>query len=182
MVWLSETVREHRAGAPRRLCFGLVTCSSSRFEELKRGGCVEDLSGDLVVELLEKAGHRVVFRKVVSDDERMIREETERLLNTTEVDAIILCGGTGITPRDVTIETVMQLLEKELPGFGEIFRRLSYEEIGSAAILSRALAGVAKGKVVYCVPGSPHAVRLCVEKLILPETGHIVKHIREKSA
>ncbi|MEM2975866.1 MAG: molybdenum cofactor biosynthesis protein B [Candidatus Bathyarchaeia archaeon] len=178
---MSETVWKHRANAPRRLGFGLVTCSSSRFEELKRGGRVVDLSGDLIVDLLEKAGHGVVSRKIVSDDMQMIREETEKLLNTSGVDAIILCGGTGITSRDVTIETVVRLLEKELPGFGEIFRRLSYDEIGSAAILTRALAGVAKGKVIYCIPGSPHAVRLCVEKLILPETGHIVKHIREKS-
>jgi molybdenum cofactor biosynthesis protein B len=174
-------VEEHRARAPKSLGFALVTCSSSRFRELKLRGCVEDLSGDLIVELLEKAGHRVVFRAVVSDDEGMIREKTEDLLNTREVDAIIFCGGTGIAAADVTIETVGRLLEKELPGFGEIFRKLSYDEIGSAAILSRALAGVSKGKVIFCIPGSPHAVRLCVEKLILPEAGHIVKHVREKS-
>jgi molybdenum cofactor biosynthesis protein B len=95
------------------------------------------------------------------------------------VDAAIFCGGTGITSTDITIETVTPFLEKILHGFGEIFRRLSYDEIGSSAVLSRALAGVAKGKAVFCIPGSPNAVRLSLEKLILPETGHIVRHARE---
>jgi molybdenum cofactor biosynthesis protein B len=91
----------------------------------------------------------------------------------------VFCGGTGIAPSDVTIETVLPFLEKVLPGFGEIFRFLSFEKIGSAAVLSRAVAGVVKGKAFFCIPGSPDAVRLCFEKLILPEAAHIVKHARE---
>lgn len=91
----------------------------------------------------------------------------------------MFCGGTGIAPSDITIETVFPFLEKTLPGFGEIFRRLSFDEIGSAALMSRALAGVAKGKVFFCIPGSSNAVKLCFEKLILPEAAHIVKHARE---
>jgi molybdenum cofactor biosynthesis protein B len=116
----------------------------------------------------------------VPDDRSLIERSVRRALRSRRVDAVITCGGTGIGPTDVTIETVQPLLEKELHGFGEIFRRLSYEEIGSAAILTRAIAGVSKGKAVFCIPGSPHAVSLAVEKLILPEAGHIIKHARER--
>jgi molybdenum cofactor biosynthesis protein B len=101
-----------------------------------------------------------------------------KALQSQKVDAVITCGGTGISPSDVTIETVELLLDKQLSGFGEIFRWLSYDEIGSAAVMTRAMAGVAKGKVVFCLPGSPQAVRLCVERLILPEVGHIILHAR----
>jgi len=102
------------------------------------------------------------------------------MLKASKVDAIITCGGTGINPSDVTIETLEPILEKELPGFGELFRHLSYQEIGSAAVMTRAVAGVAKGKVIFCLPGSPNAAKLCLEKLILPETGHIILHARGK--
>ena len=142
---------------------------------------VDDLSGDLIVKLLEKAGHRVVFRTVVPDDRVLIGRSVGNALGMEDVDAIITCGGTGVSLSDLTIETVRPLLRKTLPGFGEFFRRLSYDEIGSAALLSRALAGVAdKGKAVFCIPGSPQAVRLCLERLILPEVGHILKHAREQ--
>jgi len=100
-------------------------------------------------------------------------------LSSSELDAVVFCGGTGIAPKDVTIETVTPFFEKTLPGFGEIFRRLSYDNMGSAAVMSRAAAGVAKGKVLFCIPGSPDAVRVSVETLILPETSHIVRHVRE---
>ena len=100
-------------------------------------------------------------------------------LASADLDAVVFCGGTGIAPSDITIETVSPFLEKVLLGFGEIFRRLSLDTIGSAAVLSRAIAGVAKGKAFFCIPGSPDAVRLCFKRLILPETSHIVKHARE---
>jgi molybdenum cofactor biosynthesis protein B len=109
----------------------------------------------------------------------MIAEGMKDALSRADVDAVIFCGGTGISPSDVTIETITPFLDKTLPGFGEIFRRLSYDEIGSAAVLSRAIAGIAKGKAVFCIPGSPNAVQLCLPKLILPETGHLLKHARE---
>jgi len=102
-----------------------------------------------------------------------------RLLRSRKVDAIITCGGTGVGPKDLTIEAVRPLLDKEIRGFGEIFRHLSYEEIGSAAVLTNALAGVAGGKAIFCIPGSPQAASLAVEKLILPEAAHILKHTRE---
>jgi molybdenum cofactor biosynthesis protein B len=108
----------------------------------------------------------------------MIQETMLEMLHSYEVDAIISTGGTGITPADVTIEAVRPIIEKELPGFGELFRHLTYQEIGSAAVMSRAMAGVALGKAVFCLPGSPHAVKLCLERFILPETAHIVLHAR----
>jgi molybdenum cofactor biosynthesis protein B len=109
----------------------------------------------------------------------MIEEAVKSVLNSAELDAAIFCGGTGITPKDVTIEAVSPFLEKTLPGFGELFRRLSYDKVGSAAVMSRAVAGVARGKALFCIPGSPDAVRVSVEMLILPEVPHIVKHARE---
>ncbi len=123
----------------------------------------------------------MVFREIVPDDTVFIGKYVSRALGSEKVDAIVLCGGTGISPRDVTIEAVRPMLIKTLPGFGELFRKLSFDEVGSAAVLTRALAGVAdQGKAVFCIPGSPQAVRLVLEKLILPEVGHILKHAREK--
>jgi len=178
---MSETARRHKAEAPKSLNFAVIVCSSSRYQEVKARKTVEDPSGDLIVETLQKAGHTVVFREIVPDDKVLIGKYVGKALGSEEVDAIILCGGTGISPKDVTIEAVRPMLVKTLPGFGELFRKLSFDEIGSAAVLSRALAGVAdQGKAVFCIPGSPQAVRLVLEKLILPEVGHILKHAREK--
>ena len=177
----SETTRRHKAEAPKKLNFAVIICSSSRYEELKAGKEIEDPSGEIITSLLEARGHKVVYKTVVPDNSAMIRIELKKIISEKEIDAAIFCGGTGISPSDVTIETVRPLLEKILPGFGEIFRWLSYQEIGSAAILTRALAGTVEGKAIFCIPGSPQAVRLCVEKLILPEAAHIVKHAREKS-
>jgi molybdenum cofactor biosynthesis protein B len=144
------------------------------------GEKIEDISGDLIAELLKQHGYTLAFRRVVADDESLIKKELSEALRLQNVDAVILCGGTGISPTDVTIETVKPLLDKELHGFGEIFRWLSYQTIGSAAVMTRAVAGVAGGKGVFCIPGSPQAVRLCLEKLILPEVGHIVFHAKER--
>lgn len=141
---------------------------------------MDDSSGDLIVQTLGEFGHRLVSRVLVPDDEKMIKEAVEEALQNESVAAVVVCGGTGIAPKDVTIETVTPMLRKILPGFGELFRKLSYDNMGSAAILSRAVAGIMNGKVVFCIPGSANAVRLCLDKLILPEAGHIVKHAREK--
>jgi len=146
---------------------------------LKKSKRVKDLSGDLIESFLKNAGHTISFRKLIPDDKVSIEEAVRQALASTKLDAVVFSGGTGIAPSDITIETVFPFLEKVLPGFGEIFRRLSFDEVGSAAVLSRAVAGVAKGKAFFCVPGSPDAVRLCFEKLILPEAPHIVKHARE---
>jgi molybdenum cofactor biosynthesis protein B len=142
---------------------------------------VDDPSGDLIVEILRGADHTIVSREIVPDDTVLIGKYVSRALGSEKVDAIIVCGGTGISPRDVTIEAVRPMLVKTLPGFGELFRKLSFDAVGSAAVLTRALAGVAdQGKAVFCIPGSPQAAKLVLEKLILPEVGHILKHAREK--
>jgi molybdenum cofactor biosynthesis protein B len=146
---------------------------------LKEAKKVQDISGDMIESILKTADHKVTFRKLISDDRTMIEKGVQYALDFADVNAVIFCGGTGITSTDITIETVSPFLEKILPGFGEIFRRLSFDKIGSAAVLSRAIAGVARGKVFFCIPGSPEAVKLCLESLILPEAAHIVKHARE---
>jgi len=176
---MSHSAGKHKAEAPKALKFGVFICSTSRYRRLMRGENVEDVSGDLIETLLKKAGHKVSFRKTIPDDRTLIEDNAQQALASAEVDAIFFCGGTGIASSDVTIEAVSPLLNKTLPGFGEIFRRLSFDKIGSAAVMSRAVAGVTEGKAIFCVPGSPNAVKLCVEKLILPEAAHIVKHARE---
>ena len=176
---MSESSKRHKAQAPTTLKYAIFTCSTSRYNQSKKGEKVEDVSGDLIETSLKNAGNMGVLRGLIPDDSDLIEKSVNKALKSPDLDAAIFCGGTGITPSDVTIETVSPFLEKVLPGFGEIFRRLSFDQIGSPAVLSRAIAGVAKGKAIFCLPGSPNAARLCVEKLILPEAPHIVKHARE---
>lgn len=176
---MSESSKRHKAQAPTTLKYAIFTCSTSRYNQSKKGEKVEDVSGDLIEMSLKNAGNMVVLRGLIPDDSDLIEKSVNKALKSPDLDAAIFCGGTGITPSDVTIETVSPFLEKVLPGFGETFRRLSFDQIGSPAVLSRAIAGVAKGKAIFCLPGSPHAARLCVKKLILPEAPHIVKHARE---
>jgi molybdenum cofactor biosynthesis protein B len=175
---MSEVSRKHKEKAPKSLGFAVIVCSTGRYQRSTAGEKVEDESGDLIEEMLRQHGHKVVFRRVIPDDASLIEKNLKEALKLQEVDALIFCGGTGISPTDVTIETVKPLLSKELQGFGEIFRWLSYQTIGSAALMTRAIAGIAEGKAVFCIPGSPQAVRLCLEKLILPEIGHITLHAR----
>ncbi len=176
---MSETSRKHKVSAPKQLKFAVFVCSTSRYQGLQKGEKMTDISGDTIEALLKNAGHKVLSKTIIADDKTLIAEAVKNVLSSTELDAAIFCGGTGIAPKDVTIETVQPFLEKVLPGFGEIFRRLSYDKVGSAAVMSSALAGVAKGKALFCIPGSPDAVRVSVEMLILPEVPHIVRHIRE---
>ncbi|HYK65939.1 MAG TPA: molybdenum cofactor biosynthesis protein B, partial [Patescibacteria group bacterium] len=148
----------------KSLRVGVLTASDSRSAET-------DESGKLIRGLLSAAGHHVEYYEVLADDPALIRNAVmDRLQN---LDAIIVNGGTGISARDSTIEAIRVLLDKELEGFGELFRYLSYEQIGSAAFLSRAMAGIAAGKIVVSLPGSPDACRLAMEKLLIPELGHM---------
>ena len=176
---MSESSQRHKAKAPKQLTFSIIMCSTSRFVTAQNGRKGADPSGDLIAQSLTDSGHVIASRVLVPDDEKMIKNAIEKALKNEIVKAIIICGGTGIAPKDVTIETGSSFFEKVSPGFGELFRKLSYDEVGSAAIMSRAVAGVVKGKAVFCIPGSINAVQLCLDKLILPETGHIVKHARE---
>jgi molybdenum cofactor biosynthesis protein B len=176
---VSESSKKHKATAPKQLNFGVFVCSTSRYQQLQNGAKINDVSGDLIEALVKIAGHKVLFKRIISDDKGQIQDAVKNALGSADLDAAVFCGGTGIAPSDVTIETVAPFLEKTLPGFGEVFRHLSYNKVGSAAILSRAVAGVAKGKALFCIPGSPDAVRFSLETLILPEAPHIVRHARE---
>jgi molybdenum cofactor biosynthesis protein B len=175
---LTETSKKHKEKAPKQLNFAVITISTSRYRDSQAGKLVTDESRDLILKLLKDNGHTVVVQRLITDNKTMIQETIREMLSSPKIDAIISTGGTGITPADVTIEAVKSILQKELPGFGELFRHLTFQEIGSAALMSRAVAGVANGKAVFCLPGSPHAVKLCLERLILPETAHIVLHAR----
>jgi len=178
---MSESAHKHKTEAHRKLNFTVIVSSSSRYLKLKAREPFTDPSGDLIVELVKNAGHSIVSRDILPDDRVLLGKYVGNAIGSEDVDAIIVCGGTGVSLTDVTIETVRPMLIKTLPGFGEMFRKLSYDEIGSAAIMTRALAGVTdQGKAVFCIPGSPQAVKLVMSKLILPETGHILKHAKEK--
>ena len=177
---MSESSNIHKTKSPKTLNFGVYICSTSRYKLVKQGEVeVSDVGGDTAVGLLKNAGHTVLFKKIIADDKSMISDAVQTAINLPELDVAIFSGGTGITPTDLTIETVAPFFEKTLPGFGEFFRRISFDHVGSAAVLSRAVAGVASGKALFCIPGSPDAVHVAVEMLILPESPHIVKHARE---
>lgn len=165
--------REHQKESLRQVGCAVITVSDTRNEQT-------DKSGQLIKQLLEENGHRIVYYRIVKDSPLQIKGELATLGETSACQAIIFNGGTGIAPRDTTYDTLARMLEKRLDGFGELFRYLSYQEIGSGAIMSRAVAGVYRGRIVISVPGSPEAVRLAMEKLILPELGHLVWTISPK--
>lgn len=169
---MSESVHRHRESAPEHVRLAVLTISDTRTPE-------NDTGGDTIEELMRGAGHEIVERRIVRDDAARIRTEIVNLLARPDADAVITTGGTGISARDTTYEVVDRMIEKKLDGFGEIFRALSYEEIGAAAILSRAVAGTVGAKLVACLPGSRNAVRLAVEKLLVPEISHIVFELRK---
>jgi molybdenum cofactor biosynthesis protein B len=176
---MSKVPELHKASAPQSLGIYIITCSTSKFNQIKAGQRPDDASGDIIERLAATAGHRIEGRKLISDSKPMISRTAKQTLRASKVEAVIITGGTGLSPRDVTIESVTPLVDKEIPGFGELFRKLSFDRIGSAAILSRAFAGTSRGKAIFCLPGSPDAVQTAMEKLILPELGHIIKVARE---
>jgi molybdenum cofactor biosynthesis protein B len=169
---LSEAVHKHRESAPETVRVAILTISDTRTPET-------DTGGDIAEELLEGAGQEVVERRIVRDEVTGIRNNLVDLLARSDVDAVVTTGGTGISARDTTFEVVERMIEKRLDGFDEIFRMLSYEEIGAAAIMSRALAGSVGIKFIASLPGSRNAVRLAVEKLLVPELSHIVFELRK---
>jgi molybdopterin adenylyltransferase len=171
---VSHAAKAHKHESPAVLKIAIFTVSSSRF----RNKSLKDESGDVALELCRNAGHKCVS-KVLDDDRTMIRLNVLEALHQDDVDAAILLGGTGLAPRDVTIEAVEPLIDKKLDGFGEIFRRLSYDRMGSAAMMSRAIAGISVNKPVFCLPGSPDAAQTGVE-LILKELPHAVFIARSK--
>lgn len=162
---------EHRRDSPASVSVHVVTVSDTRTMET-------DASGRLIAELLEQAGHRVHGRTLLRDEPADVREAVVELSAPGGPDVVITTGGTGITARDGTFEALDGVLTKRLPGFGELFRFLSYQQIGAAAMLSRAAAGLVDRTVVIALPGSEQAVRLALEELVLPEIGHLVREAR----
>lgn len=164
----------HPDTAAVAIACAVITVSDTRTAETDR-------SGQLIHQLLQEAGHRVIAYAIVKDEPTQIQEQLEQLSQQPLLDAVIVNGGTGIAPRDTTYDAIAQLLEKTLPGFGEVFRWLSYQDIGSRAIASRAIAGVFRQKLVFSVPGSTGAVTLAMQTLILPELRHLVSQIRTET-
>lgn len=168
-------VEDHKATAARQvsgLAGAVITVSDTRTE-------ATDESGALMKELITAAGHRVAYYGIVKNEPEQLRELVARLAAAGTADFLITTGGTGISPRDLSIEAVKPLFGKEIEGFGDLFRFLSYQEVGSAALLSRATAGTVGRSVVFCLPGSKAAVRLALEKLILPEVRHLIAQLRK---
>lgn len=167
------SVQEHKKATPSIVRCKVITISDTRTKET-------DKSGKLMISLLEENDFNILQYEVVKDEESIIEKAIREGCQHEEIDVILTNGGTGIAKRDVTIETVTKLLDKEIVGFGELFRMLSYtEDIGSAAILSRAIAGVSNDTAIFSTPGSSGAVKLAMNKLILPELGHVVSEIKK---
>lgn len=167
------SVEEHKTKAPVSAACSIITVSDTRTEET-------DKSGALIRRFLEAKGHEVTDYQIVKDEQALIKNAVLYACESSKAEAIIVNGGTGIALRDVTIEAIQPLFDKEMPGFGEIFRSLSYyEDIGSSAILSRAIAGTSANTAVFVIPGSSGAVKLAMEKLILPELGHVIRELQK---
>ena len=164
--------QEHKQKAPQSVSCAVLTISDSRTEQ-------DDESGRLIRQKLSLNGHRVVAYSVLKDEADSIEKKIYELLTEEELQVIVTNGGTGVSHRDITVETISSILEKKLDGFGELFRFLTYQEIGTGSIMSRAIAGVARGKVLLSLPGSPKATELAMDKIILPEIGHLVREAKK---
>jgi molybdenum cofactor biosynthesis protein B len=162
----------HKQETPNNIKVAVLSVSTTR-------KISEDKSGAWIKKQTKKEGHEVVIHQVVTDDVTAIQELVHHITGKINPDVIIMTGGTGISPKDVTIEAIRPLFEKELTAFGPLFAQLSFEEIDSAAILSRATAGIIKQTIVFCMPGSIKACKLACNNLIFPELGHLLKHIKE---
>lgn len=170
MTDAAATPKEHKATAPRAIGCYVLTISDSKTPDT-------DTSGTAIRELLTAAGHPVIGSTIVRDEPDAVRRVIREACARADIQAVILTGGTGITSRDSTFEAIEGLLDKRLPGFGELFRMLSYEEVGAAAMLSRAQMGIHQRRIVVSLPGSPNACRLALEKLLIPELPHLVREV-----
>jgi molybdopterin adenylyltransferase len=174
---LANSVAEHKKHDKISAQVAVITLSTSRAQKTETS---PDKSGDVIQQLLEDNGHKVIVRKLFPDNRLLLRSAIRELIKNKHIQAIITTGGTGLTPTDVTIEAVKDMLDKELPGFNALFMFLSYPQVKSASMLSRALAGTIKGKIIFCLPGSPRACQLATESLIIPELGHILHMLSGK--
>jgi molybdenum cofactor biosynthesis protein B len=161
---------DHKSSSPTSVRCAILTVSDTRTD-------ATDTSGHAIASLLTSATHTIVSQTILHDEPTQVRDLVQTLANDERIQAIITTGGTGITSRDSTYEAVTALMTKRLDGFGELFRMLSFQEIGAAAMMSRACAGVFNRRIVFCLPGSEHAVRLAMTRLILPELGHLIREV-----
>ncbi len=159
---------EHELHQYVKANFAVLTISDTRNEKT-------DESGKIAKRLIDSEGHQVLAYRIIKNDKALIQTNMKETLQNPRINVIVTIGGTGISKKDLTIESISELLDKKIEGFGELFRNLSYQEIGEAAMISRATAGTVNGKLVFCLPGSKNAVKLAINKLILPGLGHIIK-------
>ncbi len=182
MIEISKTTDKHKSQAPKKLKAGVVTISDSKYDyncnEYVSKKEKDDTSGKIIIKELKKAGHEVIFYTLIPDHEGIIIETVDHMSQRYIPDIIITTGGTGIGKKDVTVEAISSLFNKKLEGFGELFRIESLEEIGRAALLSRAVAGIFEGIVIFVLPGSPNAVKTGMG-IIIEEAPHLVKHLRD---
>ena len=163
---------EHKKAAPASVKLAVITLSDSRTLE-------QDISGDLIQNLLEQGHHKVLVREVLPDDSTLLKTAIQKILKVKDIQVIITNGGTGLSKKDLTIETLKPLFDKEISGFSTLFWFLGYQQAESATMLSRATAGIIDKTLIFCLPGSPRACRMALEKLILPEMGHMIGHVDE---
>jgi molybdenum cofactor biosynthesis protein B len=171
---MAMSYREHKKASPGQVRCAVLTVSDTR-------DASTDTSGRMIQDMLREAGHEICHYAIVKDEPQQIRDQLLALRNRDDCQAVLINGGTGIAPRDGTVEVVTSLLDKRLDGFGELFRMLSFSEIGSGAMMSRAVGGIMAGRVVFSMPGSNNAVSVAMSKLILPELGHLVWDLNRPS-
>ncbi|MEM0093663.1 MAG: molybdenum cofactor biosynthesis protein B [Thermofilum sp.] len=177
---MSYPHEKHKEKSPSEIRFAFVTVSTSRYEAKRAGKVVEDESFAVAASLLSQKGFPVVAYRLIPDDSRLILRTLAELVYREDIDVIIFSGGTGPAPSDITVLTLRSAFEKELEGFGDVFRLLSFFDVTSSAFLSSATAGILKGKVIFCVPGSPKAVEKALQSLIIPEAGHLLSLARSR--
>jgi molybdenum cofactor biosynthesis protein B len=170
--------KDHHTDLPKEIRFLLITTSDTIVASRARGVACQDVSGELAESLVKGAGYLVAGRLCLANSVEEIRNEIRNLVSSGSADVVVVSGGTGPGPHDLTIEAISPLIDKPLPGFGELFRRLSYETVGISSIASRSMAGVSKKALIFALPGSPDAVRLALERIILPESQHLLKMVQ----
>ena len=176
---MSRVADMHREGSPRHLSFTVIVVSDTRFKQSQRGEAIHDETTPLIKRILRRQRYKLLTSEIVPDQKNAVKDTIVKHIDKHHPHVIILSGGTGISPRDITYEVVKELISKQIDGFGELFRWLSYHDIGTAAMLSRTIAGIHKKTLIISLPGSPDAVKLAMEKLIIPEVGHIINLIHE---
>ncbi|WP_016730970.1 MogA/MoaB family molybdenum cofactor biosynthesis protein [Saccharolobus islandicus] len=174
--------KQHRQHAPTNINFYVITISTSRYEKMMKKEPVIDESGDIIKQLIIQSNYNVVGYDLVPDEKVKILKAFANALDNSQTDVIISAGGTGYTQSDVTVETIRRIFDREIEGFSDVFRLVSYNdlEVRSASYLTKATAGIVNGKVIFLLPGSPDAVRLAMRELILPEVGHLLYIVRRK--